>query len=104
MKTTTINLELTTDELFDIAYALEEYVKNAVKYRHVKTVQYVLDIECKSETDLLQHFINHHGYTLTVYPKLFGGTKEFFYVDDWLKYLMKDELKSRKEKEKLEVV
>ena len=104
MKTTTVNLELTTDELFDIAYALEEYVKNSVKHPYVRNAKYLLEMECKSETDLLQHFINYHGYTLSIYPDPFAMTKEYYHVDEWVKELMRKESKDRKKKAKEEVI
>jgi hypothetical protein len=98
MKTTKITLQLTPNELFEIAFALEAQIKEAVKYPHVKTVKYLKEWECPEETKLLTHFMSYHGYTPNTIgnDRSFDSYKNFHQIDEWLNSLMKTELKRRK--------
>ena len=97
MKTTKITLQLTPDELFDLAYALEAQIKEAVKETDNTNVKDFIEWECENEVKMLRHFMFYHGYTAhTNATENFIDYKDFHQVDEWLNSLMKIELKRRK--------
>ncbi len=85
MKTTFVTLELTTDELFDLAYALEESIE-----RHIKdcclSEEYTRN-DIKAECDLLEHFVRYHSYTLHATGEGWTEYKTFDSVEEWVKAL-----------------
>jgi hypothetical protein len=87
MKTRKIILEITPDEAFDLAYAMEEYIVNCVKEaRSIK----MLDFEdLESVRDILQYFVNegYHIYIKTGSMKDYE--KPYRHVDEWYKALVK---------------
>ena len=100
MKTKTVTIQLTTDEVFELAYALEaqivQMVEEAVEH---KTTKLFLHDDCETEIKILGHFVEYHGYRLLINTNPQDFTAKYFhYVDDWYEFLIKQTIKNAKNK------
>jgi hypothetical protein len=87
MKTRKIILEITPDEAFDLAYAMENYITMCIN--EAKTVNMFLYEDFKSECAILQHFVNE-GFNLYVHTQSIKDyEKPYRDVDEWYKALVK---------------
>ena len=87
MKTRKIILEITPNEAFELAYALEYYISDIIgKERHIGIL--TMD-DMEAERKILQHFVDEGYY---IYIKT-GSIKDYRNpvrdVDDWYKALVK---------------
>lgn len=107
MKTTKITLEITPDEAFEIAYAIEWYIKDCVdSCVSVSLIDYMND-DAKTNLSILEHFVDS-GYVLSISRKEFQSYKRYktvkefqshkYYktVDEWYKALVANKKKELK--------
>jgi len=95
MEITKYTLELTGDEMFDLAYALDQYIENSVAHFPLTADL----VEFEGEVKLLQGFVDN-GYGLTVSAKSKEGhptwskkKKNYDWTEEWFKDLLKQRRK-----------
>ena len=107
MEITKYTLELTSSEMFDLAYALEKQIDADLSLTTpVKDDGIFNDFEC--ELKILQEFVSGFGYKLDVSRRTEcgqfwkGSTENKYYdcTEDWLKALLKQR---RKELERAKI-
>jgi len=107
MEITKYTLELTSNEMFDLAYALEKQIDADLSLTTpLKDDEILNDFEC--ELKILQEFVSSFGYKLDVSCKTECGqfwkspneTKYYDWTEDWLKALLKQR---RKELERAKI-
>ena len=105
MEITKYTLELTSNEMFDLAYALEKQIDADLSLTTpVKDDGIFNDFEC--ELKILQEFVSSFGYKLDVPQKSEHGylheskIKYYDCTEDWLKALLKQR---RKELERAKI-
>jgi len=105
MEITKYTLELTSNEMFDLAYALEKQIDADLSLTTpVKDDGIFNDFEC--ELKVLQEFVSSFGYKLDVPQKSEHGylheskIKYYDCTEDWLKALLKQR---RKELERAKI-
>jgi len=105
MEITKYTLELTSNEMFDLAYALEKQIDADLSLTTpVKDDGIFNDFE--SELKVLQEFVSSFGYKLDVPQKsehgyLHESNKKYYdWTEDWLKALLKQR---RKELERAKI-
>ena len=98
MEITKYTLELTSNEMFDLAYALEKQIDADLSLTTpVKDDGIFNDFEC--ELKVLQEFVSSFGYKLDVPQKSEHGylheskIKYYDCTEDWLKALLKQRRK-----------
>ena len=98
MEITKYTLELTSNEMFDLAYALEKQIDADLSLTTpVKDDGIFNDFEC--ELKILQEFVSSFGYKLDVPQKSEHGylheskIKYYDCTEDWLKALLKQRRK-----------
>jgi hypothetical protein len=100
METTKITIEMTPSEAFDLAYALEFYIRKDTE-AITNPVMFRFD-DKEVERKLLQHFVSD-GYTLNFNDAWGLPNTDYRDVDDWYKVLMtrrKKELSTLAKKKK----
>jgi len=105
MEITKYTLELTSNEMFDLAYALEKQIDADLSLTTpVKDDGIINNFE--SELKILQEFVSSFGYKLDVPKKSERGwlpesnNKYYDWTEDWLKALLKQR---RKELERAKI-
>jgi len=105
MEITKYTLELTSNEMFDLAYALEKQIDADLSLTTpLKSDGIFNDFEC--ELKVLQEFVSSFGYKLDVPKKSERGwlhesnKKSYDCTEDWLKALLKQR---RKELERAKI-
>jgi len=105
MEITKYTVELTGDEMFDWAYALEHQIEADLSLTTpIKDDGIFNDFE--SELKTLQKFVSSFGYTLNVHERTEAGqiwntsVKNYHWTEDWLKALLKQR---RKELERAKI-
>jgi len=105
MEITKYTLELTSSEMFDLAYSLEKQIDADLSLTTpVKDDGIFNDFEC--ELKILQEFVSSFGYKLDVPQKSEHGylheskIKYYDCTEDWLKALLKQR---RKELERAKI-
>jgi len=105
MEITKYTLELTSSEMFDLAYALEKQIDADLSLTTpLKSDGIFNDFEC--ELKILQEFVSSFGYKLDVPQKSEHGylheskIKYYDCTEDWLKALLKQR---RKELERAKI-
>ena len=105
MEITKYTLELTSNEMFDLAYALEKQIDADLSLTTpLKSDGIFNDFEC--ELKILQEFVSSLGYKLDVPQKSEHGylheskIKYYDCTEDWLKALLKQR---RKELERAKI-
>ena len=98
MEITKYTLELTSSEMFDLAYALEKQIDADLSLTTpLKSDGIFNDFEC--ELKVLQEFVSSFGYKLDVPKKseqgwLSESNKKYYdWTEDWLKALLKQRRK-----------
>jgi len=100
MEITKYTVELTSEEMFDLAYALEKQIDADLSLTTpLKDDEILNDFEC--ELKILQEFVSSFGYKLDVSCKTECGqfwkspneTKYYDWTEDWLKALLKQRRK-----------
>ena len=98
MEITKYTLELTSSEMFDLAYALEKQIDADLSLTTpLKSDGIFNDFEC--ELKILQEFVSSFGYKLDVPQKSEHGylheskIKYYDCTEDWLKALLKQRRK-----------
>ena len=98
MGITKYTLELTSDEMFDLAYALEHQIEADLSLTTpLKDDGIFNDFEC--ELKILQEFVSSFGYKLDVSGRTENGykwennPKKYDIAEDWLKALLKQRRK-----------
>ena len=98
MEITKYTLELTSSEMFDLAYALEKQIDADLSLTTpLKSDGIFNDFEC--ELKILQEFVSSFGYKLDVPQKseqgwLHKSNKKYYkWTEDWLKALLKQRRK-----------
>jgi len=98
MEITKYTLELTSDEMFDLAYALEKQIDADLSLTTpLKSDGIFNDFEC--ELKILQEFVSSFGYKLDVSGRTENGykwennPKKYDIAEDWLKALLKQRRK-----------
>ena len=98
MKITKYTLELTSNEMFDLAYALEHQIEADLSLTTpLKDDGIFNDFEC--ELKILQEFVSSFGYKLDVSGRTENGyewennPKKYDIAEDWLKALLKQRRK-----------
>ena len=98
MEITKYTLELTSSEMFDLAYALEKQIDADLSLTTpLKSDGIFNDFEC--ELKILQEFVSSFGYKLDVPKKseqgwLHESNKKYYdWTEDWLKALLKQRRK-----------
>jgi len=98
MEITKYTLELTSEEMFDLAYALENRIETDLSLTTpLKDDALFNDFEC--ELKMLQEFVSRFGYVLDVSEKTEKGykwesnPKNYDWTEDWLKALLKQRRK-----------
>jgi len=108
MEITKYTLELTSNEMFDLAYALEKQIDADLSLTTpVKDDGIFNDFEC--ELTILQEFVNRFGYKLSVSRRTECGqfwknsteNKYYNWTEDWLKALLKQRRKELAAKNKV---
>jgi len=103
MEITKYTLELTSNEMFDLAYALEKQIDADLSLTTpLKSDGIFNNFEC--ELKILQEFVSSFGYKLNVSCKTERGqfwkspneTKYYDWTEDWLKDLLKQRRKELK--------
>ena len=98
MEITKYTLELTSSEMFDLAYALEKQIDADLSLTTpLKSDGIFNDFEC--ELKILQEFVSSFGYKLDVSGRTENGyewennPKKYDIAEDWLKALLKQRRK-----------
>ena len=98
MEITKYTLELTSNEMFDLAYALEKQIDADLSLTTpLKSDGIFNDFEC--ELKILQEFVSSFGYKLDVSGRTENGyewennPKKYDIAEDWLKALLKQRRK-----------
>ena len=98
MEITKYTLELTSNEMFDLAYALEKQIDADLSLTTpLKSDGIFNDFEC--ELMILQEFVSSFGYKLDVSGRTENGyewennPKKYDIAEDWLKALLKQRRK-----------
>ena len=98
MEITKYTLELTSSEMFDLAYALEHQIEADLSLTTpLKDDGIFNDFEC--ELKILQEFVSSFGYKLDVSGRTENGyewennPKKYDIAEDWLKALLKQRRK-----------
>ena len=106
MEITKYTLELTSSEMFDLAYALEKQIDADLSLTTpVKDDEIHNDFE--SELKILQEFVSSFGYKLDVSERTKEGykweskPKNYEWTEDWLKALLKQRRKELAAKTKV---
>jgi len=105
MEITKYTVELTSSEMFDLAYALEHRIEADLSLTTpLKDDGIFNDFEC--ELKILQEFVSSFGYKLDVSCKTENGykwennPKKYDIAEDWLKDLLKQRRKELAAKNK----
>ena len=107
MEITKYTVELTSEEMFDLAYALEHQIEADLSLTTPPKDDGIFnDFEC--ELKVLQEFVSSFGYKLNVSCKTECGqfwkspneTKYYDWTEDWLKALLKQRRKELAPKKK----
>ena len=107
MEITKYTLELTSNEMFELAYALEKQIDADLSLTTpLKSDGIFNDFEC--ELKILQEFVSSFGYKLDVSRRTECGqfwkspneTKYYNWTEDWLKALLKQRRKELAAKNK----
>ena len=106
MGITKYTLELTSNEMFDLAYALEKQIEADLSLTTpLKNDALFNDFE--SELNILQEFVSSFGYKLDVTERTENGykwennPKKYDTAEDWLKALLKQRRKELAAKNKV---
>ena len=100
MEITKYTLELTSNEMFDLAYSLEHQIEADLSLTTPLKDDGIFN-DFKSELKILQEFVSSFGYKLDVSCKTDCGefwkspneTKYYDWTEDWLKALLKQRRK-----------
>ena len=98
MEITKYTLELTSDEMFDLAYALEHQIEADLSLTTPLKDDGIFN-DFESELKTLQKFVSSFGYKLDVPKKteqgwLHESNKKYYdWTEDWLKALLKQRRK-----------
>ena len=105
MEITKYTLELTSNEMFELAYALEHQIEADLSLTtSLKDDGIFNDFEC--ELKILQEFVSSFGYKLDVSERTENGykwesnPKNYDWTEDWLKALLKQRRKELAAKNK----
>ena len=66
MKTTKLTIVMTPDEAFNIANALDFYIKHEIE-SSMLSIESIIAYSISTEIKLLEHFVEHSSYKLCVY-------------------------------------
>ena len=86
METTKITLELTHNELYDLAYALQETIERNIKDDRLPMKYWKDGVE--AECKLLYHFVRYHSYSMSMPGNDLKDYKEYNDVDEWVEALI----------------
>ena len=106
MEITKYTLELTSSEMFDLAYALEKQIEADLSLTTPLKDDGIFN-DFESELKTLQKFVSSFGYTLNVHERTEAGqiwntsVKNYHWTGDWLKDLLKQRRKELAAKNKV---
>ena len=98
MEITKYTLELTSSEMFDLAYALEHRIEADLSLTTPPNDDAIFN-DFKCELKILQEFVSSFGYKLDVSGRTENGykwennPKKYDIAEDWLKALLKQRRK-----------
>jgi len=91
-------ITLTSDEMYDLAYALENQIESDLSLNHPLKADGIFN-SFESELQMLQEFVSNSGYILEVSKKTEHGTlwekkpQHYDNTDEWLRALLKQRRK-----------